>query len=257
VNVATGVVRLLALDGTFPGRWAVTPDGSRLLVPYALGGELVLYDGRTGARLAAQGVGDVATPFYDPRFDRWYHTSRGGLTAFDAQLGVIAALPLQGFCGSTLALSPHTDRLYVVDAFGRSGSGQNPPTRLQLTVFNTATGAVVGSRDVTAAGGVAPGTLRCAPRRVTVLTAPGAPRNLAATVAGRDVTLAWTNPGDATNFVLDVGVAPGRTDASFGVGAAAPVTLAAAPPGTYYVRVRGTNAFGVSRPSNEVMVTVR
>ena len=77
----------------------------------------------------------------------------------------------------------------------------------------------------------------CLTLPTAVVTALGAPRELSATVSGRDVTLAWTNVGDATNFVLDVGVVPGRTDATFGVGAASPVTLADAPPGTHYLRV--------------------
>jgi hypothetical protein len=75
-------------------------------------------------------------------------------------------------------------------------------------------------------------------------------------VNGRDVSLSWTNVGDAANIVVDAGLAPGRTDVTFSLGAASPVTIANAPPGTYYLRVRGTNAFGVSRPSNEVVVTV-
>ena len=82
------------------------------------------------------------------------------------------------------------------------------------------------------------------------------PRSLTAAVSGRDVTFTWTNVGDASAFVLDVGLAPGRSDVTFGIGATSPVTIANAPPGTYYLRVRGTNAFGVSRPSNEVAVTV-
>jgi hypothetical protein len=40
------------------------------------------------------------------------------------------------------------------------------------------------------------------------------------------------------------------------LGATSPVTIPTAPPGTYYLRVRGTNAFGVGQPSDEVVVTV-
>ena len=75
-------------------------------------------------------------------------------------------------------------------------------------------------------------------------------------MSGRDVTLAWTNVGDATNFVLDVGVAPGRTDLTFSIGGASPVTIPSVPSGIYYLRVRGTNAFGGSRASNEVVLAV-
>jgi hypothetical protein len=75
-------------------------------------------------------------------------------------------------------------------------------------------------------------------------------------VTGRDVALRWGNVGDATNFFLEAGTAPGRTDVTLALGATSPVTIPTAPPGTYYLRVRGTNAFGVGQPSDEVVVTV-
>ena len=70
------------------------------------------------------------------------------------------------------------------------------------------------------------------------------------------MTLAWTNVGEASNFVLDAGLAPGRTDLTFSIGASSPVVFPNVPSGTYYLRVRGTNAFGVSQPSNEVVLAV-
>lgn len=92
---------------------------------------------------------------------------------------------------------------------------------------------------------------------IQVLTAPGAPRDLRASVAGRNVTLTWTNIGAASNFVLDVGVAPGRTDLSLHLGSTPFAIFQGVPPGTYYLRLRGGNIHGGGRPSEEVAVTVR
>ena len=46
------------------------------------------------------------------------------------------------------------------------------------------------------------------------------------------MTLDWTNVGAASHFVLDVGVAPGRTDASVFQDASTHVVFANVPPGT-------------------------
>ncbi|MGD9906591.1 MAG: fibronectin type III domain-containing protein [Vicinamibacterales bacterium] len=252
-------VRTLTIGNDFAGSWRVTPDGTRLVVSFSTGGtRLVLYDGHSGAALASRPVGDASTPVYDASLDRWYDVSRSGLTAFDRHLTPAATVPFeQPSCVWQAALSLHTRRLYVTSAVGRSGSSSNVPMRLRLRVFDTVTGALLGDRDITTSAGIAPGTLRCFLSGGTaVLTAPGPPRELAASAVGRDITLSWTRVGDASQFVLDVGLAPGRTDLTFGIGVSSPVTFAGVPPGTYYLRVRGTNEFGVSRPSNEVAIVV-
>lgn len=257
VDVGRAVeVRTLSLDNSFAMNWRVTPDGARIVVPYGLG-HTVLYDGHTGAPLATRSsVGE--TPVYDARFDRWYFADSGALTAFDGNLSLLATVPLEvSSCPATIAVSLHTDRLYLVHPVGRAGStGLRDPMRLPLTVFDTATGRATGPRDVTSAAGIPPNTMRCRTVPMSVLSAPGPPSNLQANVTGRDVSLSWTRVGDATEFVLDAGLAPGRSDLRFGIGSATSVTFSGVPPGTYYLRVLGTNAFGVSRRSNEVVVTV-
>jgi hypothetical protein len=87
-------------------------------------------------------------------------------------------------------------------------------------------------------------------------TAPGAPRRLRASVAGRDVRLHFENVGGASHFVLEAGVAPGRTDLSLYLGPDSPVTFRGVPSGRYYLRLRGGNEFGGGHPSAELRVVV-
>lgn len=94
------------------------------------------------------------------------------------------------------------------------------------------------------------------PPRITVLSPPGAPRDVAAAVQGHDVTLTWTNAGAASAFLLDVGVAPGQTALTVALSWQSQAAFATVPPGTYYVRLRGANVFGTGRASTEVRVVV-
>lgn len=89
-----------------------------------------------------------------------------------------------------------------------------------------------------------------------VLRPPPSPTSLAAAVAGRVVTLSWQNPGDTTDFELEIGFAPGTTALTVPVGAAAGAAFADVPPGAYYVRVRARNEIGRSLPSSDVLVQV-
>ncbi len=88
--------------------------------------------------------------------------------------------------------------------------------------------------------------------------APGPPVGLNATVDGSTVTLGWSPPasgGAAAGYVLEAGSSSGAIDvASFDLPANSFSTVA--PNGTYFVRVRATNACGVSPPSNEATVVV-
>ncbi len=91
-------------------------------------------------------------------------------------------------------------------------------------------------------------------------TPPLAPSDLAATVAGRSVTLTWTPAGagpGATMQGVVAGSAPGLDNLGvFTVaGTAASLTMTV-PPGTYYARVIAQNACGLSGFSNEVQVVV-
>ena len=83
-----------------------------------------------------------------------------------------------------------------------------------------------------------------------LVTAPGAPQRLQANISGHTVGLTWVNIGAASHYVVEVGLAPGRTDLTFNVDEASPAArFANVPPGTYYVRVRGGNVFGGGKAS--------
>jgi len=90
---------------------------------------------------------------------------------------------------------------------------------------------------------------------------PGAPQNLAASVApGGLVTLTWDAPGSgsaATSYLVEAGSGAGLVDlATLSTGSASTSFNASAPPGTYFVRVRAVNGGGASAPSAEVAVVV-
>ncbi|MCC7179421.1 MAG: fibronectin type III domain-containing protein [Acidobacteria bacterium] len=86
---------------------------------------------------------------------------------------------------------------------------------------------------------------------------PNAPTYFMASGQGSQVDLRWTAPsgGSApTDYVIEAGSAPGLADlAVLRVGNVTRFSTQA-PPGTYYVRVRGVNAAGVGAASNEVVV---
>ena len=263
IDLATRAVTR-SLPFTSPGvfqsvtDWHVTSDGRRVAVlTFSI---LTLIDGVTGAVVAQQNLGPNGdgTIVDDRRNGRLYVRQQHQLTAFTDDLRPLAALPLRSTCAQpAVAFSHHTGRLYVIDSQGGYHYFGRPiPIRHFLTVYDSVTGRAIDTRDITRAAGVPEGSNSCSALPLAVLTAPGAPSDLAATINGRDVALSWTNVGDASDFVLDAGLAPGLTDVAFSIGPSSPVTLANAPPGTYFLRVRGTNEFGVSRPSNEVVVTV-
>jgi len=85
---------------------------------------------------------------------------------------------------------------------------------------------------------------------------PSPPGNLVAAVSGVAVTFSWNASAGATSYVLEAGSAPGLADlTAINVGTTTGFT-ASAPPGTYYVRVRGSNACGNGGPSNEATVVL-
>jgi len=92
----------------------------------------------------------------------------------------------------------------------------------------------------------------------TPVVVPGPPVNLAFTRDGNVVTLTWGAPvtgGAAASYILEAGSAPGLSNLAI-VPIAGTAIAATAPPGTYYVRVRGVNSAGQGPPSNEVTVVV-
>lgn len=260
VRVATGeILRVLPQVFENDWDWHVTGDGRFVVVmtfgdylggPYERGVHII--DAGSGIRQAVFPLADVANIVDDQRFGRTYVLGRGGLVALDRQLTPMASVPLPPQCYPRMAFSPHADRLYVVST---EPPGLQSNGRYLLTSFDVAAGRVDAAADVTAAVGIVPTSSACNSPAVVVHTAPPAPTALSVSLSGRDVTLDWHAVG-AASFVIDVGLAPGRTDLTLPLGAAFTATIPGAPPGVYYARVRGQSLLGFSRPSNEVSIVV-
>lgn len=92
---------------------------------------------------------------------------------------------------------------------------------------------------------------------------PLTPSGLTVSWSGTVATLSWQAPVSddpldlPTTYVIEAGSRSGLSDqARLNVGPARSYAVDV-PPGTYYVRVRGLNAFGASNPSNEIVVSGR
>ena len=90
--------------------------------------------------------------------------------------------------------------------------------------------------------------------------APLAPIDLQANVVGGVVTFTWAPAASGSvpaSYQLDAGSGPSLANlATLNTGSNATTFAAAAPPGTYYVRLRSVNACGVSAPTADVIVTI-
>jgi hypothetical protein len=89
--------------------------------------------------------------------------------------------------------------------------------------------------------------------------APAAPHGVGVLANSRyGVTLAWTAAsGVVADYLIAVGSTPGAHDLPARRSRSTTLRVSRVPPGTYYVRVHGTNACGVGPPSEEVAVSVR
>jgi hypothetical protein len=142
--------------------------------------------------------------------------------------GVVASLPVGNVLGTSVA-APNGTFHVTVQASNASGPGPESPG----VTFS-----------------------------VPILTPPpGAPTNLAVSVAGNQATFTWTPPttgGAATGYLLVAALSPGGP--SIAVLPFVPPTPAFTvqniPPGTYFVRLAATNAGGAGPLSNEVVVSV-
>lgn len=90
---------------------------------------------------------------------------------------------------------------------------------------------------------------------------PGAPTGFSTSSSGVFVTMTWRAPttgGTPTGYMIESGSAPGLSNiASFSTGSSAPGFSAdKVGLGTYYVRVRATNASGAGPASNESILVV-
>ena len=91
-------------------------------------------------------------------------------------------------------------------------------------------------------------------------TVPTAPTGLTASVVGRSVTLSWaaeSGLNGPTTFVIEAGNAPGMANLAVQAidGTLRGLTVDA-PPGRYFVRIRGQNQCGISDASTEIIVEV-
>jgi hypothetical protein len=88
-------------------------------------------------------------------------------------------------------------------------------------------------------------------------TLPGAPPTFTVSLAGRVVTLAWgAATGQPTSYVIEAGSSSGASNlVNTDIGNRLSF-VATAPPGTYFVRIRGRNACGTGPASIERSVTV-
>lgn len=93
------------------------------------------------------------------------------------------------------------------------------------------------------------------------LTAPGAPTSLTTSSSGSNVTLSWGAPttgGTPSAYMIEAGSSSGSANlTNFSTGSTATTFSAGGvASGTYFVRVKATNAAGTSAASNESILTV-
>jgi hypothetical protein len=225
--------------------WLVTPDGARLfsVATAAATSRLTLTYVATGARVTVDlpAVWELAwDDFHERLLVVPAHQVGHAFTKDLVHLGS-ASFP---FMVTAITVSAATGRLYARGLDGQSAGYGDAYT----AAFDGGTYAMLTPVVHTQGFG--------GPPRIRVLSPPGAPRDLMAAVQGRDVTVRWTNVGAASAFLLDVGLAPGQTVVTVPVTALTRAAFAAVPAGTYYVRIRGTNAFGASRPSPDIRIVV-
>lgn len=238
LDAATGVV--LAASGEFNAELA-TFDAERGLLLVRQGDLLVAVD---PLRLTELGRVRVAFTPPDPGMDR------------DAQ-----TLPGRWMTG---AYTVRVESRVSLLSTGRTGHNDRYAftcNAIEIDALN-ASGARRESADILAslgAGGGAIGDrfshLGC--RAIGVLVrSPFAPKGLSAMVTGRTVSLAWQDPGDTSDFRLEVGFAPGERAIAVPLSSPASAVFANVPSGTYYLRVTAHNEVGGSPASNEVQVVV-
>jgi glucose/arabinose dehydrogenase len=90
--------------------------------------------------------------------------------------------------------------------------------------------------------------------------APPSPTSFSSLVIGRSVTLTWNVPATSdgpTSFIIEAGSSSGLSNiAMLPLAGNLRSIEVLAPPGEYFVRIRGRNACGTGPVSNEIVVTV-
>lgn len=256
VNATTGVPAGPPLSVPI-GTWDVSPDGSRVFVTrgplgFGVADGIDVFDARSGA-IVGSTVAKVSHLLgWSSALGALVAQTEGGVTAYLSDLTPVGTIPDAGDrCAARVEVSAHTGRMYALLGGGSLGGFDDTPVPHRFLVFSPQTGQWT---DVDIDRVLPQVRGHCVAMRL--LTAPGPPRDLHATVSGHDVWLAWENVGAASGFVLDVGFAPGRTDLQVYLGPDSHTAFANVPSGTYYLRLRGGNEFGGGRPSREVRVVV-
>ena len=121
----------------------------------------------------------------------------------------------------------------------------------QLFALDLATGRLRQTVNITEALGAG----ACGADLVR-LTEPSPPRAGSAAVLGNRVALRWAAPFGATQYAVEAGSAPGRTDLALLRTADPQLVVEGVPTGVYFVRVRALNTIGASAPSGELRVVV-
>lgn len=251
LSVSPRQLRVLPAPISLGSGAALSSDGERLFVRTVEGFLTYRTDGfdvATGAALGTVAAGGDMR--WDDALDALVVTvRRDGATSevlvVNRTMGLVAAVPFASrICPARVQVSTHTGRIYVTTDGGSNTLAQ--PLRLEAFA-----GVPLHSVGVAFP---APQFSTCA--GVVLRTAPGAPRNLQATVTGRDVSLDWDNAGGASGHLLEIGLGPGRTDLTIFLGADSRAGFSQVPPGVYYLRVRGGNQFGGGRPSSELRLAV-
>lgn len=240
VRAYDGATGLALVGGfQFSGRgdapWLVTPDGATAFAAEA--GGIGVIDIASGQRrlVTLPGTGFV----WDDLNERLLASLGPELAVLSREGSVLGQAPMAN-CFS-VAASAHTGRLYVRRYQPSTYGALN-----EVRVYDSRTYALLGETHQPYFNGCG----------MNLLAAPGPPRRFAATVTGRDVALSWVNVGAASAFVLEAGLAPGRTDLSFWLGPDTRVSFAGVPAGVYYLRLRGGNEVGGGGVSNELRVVV-
>jgi hypothetical protein len=109
------------------------------------------------------------------------------------------------------------------------------------------------------------GTSAPSPEATVVVTEPspipGPPGNFFAQTTGRTIAFSWTASAagaSATSYIIEAGSGPGLANlARLNTGSpASSFTVPNVPAGTYWVRVRGTNAAGTGAPSQDIAIVM-
>jgi hypothetical protein len=130
-----------------------------------------------------------------------------------------------------------------------------------VALSGTRTFTITASTTYTIRATAADGRTATASASVTVGSgAPGAPRNMTASVSGSRATLSWQAPstgGTPTHYLIYVGTRSGSSDITNGYNVGNVLSVQDdLPKGSYYARVRAANASGTSPDSNEVRFRV-